>query len=108
MFRFMTRTAIAAAVVSGALAGSFSVVQAQDVQLRVGPDGLRVENPDRDRDFRRRGGCSPREAIEAARDEGFRRPEVVRITDRSVTVRGWTSDGPDRITFANRRGCPEL
>jgi hypothetical protein len=31
---------------------------------------------------------------------------VVRVTSRSVTVEGMTRSGPDRITFANRRGCP--
>ena len=33
---------------------------------------------------------------------------VVRITDRSVTVEGFTRRGPERIRFANRRGCPIL
>jgi hypothetical protein len=85
---------------------------AQDVELRVGPDGIRPVIRDRDRDYDRgrdrdrRGGCSPGEARAAARDEGLRRPEVVRVTDRSVTVEGMTRRGPDRITFANRRGCP--
>ena len=32
------------------------------------------------------------------------RPQVVRTTSRSVTVQGWTEDGQDRITFANRPG----
>jgi hypothetical protein len=30
------------------------------------------------------------------------------MTDRSVTVEGMTRRGPDRIVFANRRGCPEI
>ena len=86
-----------------------SPVAAQDIELQIGPDGVRPiirdRDRDRDRDFRR-GGCSPREARAAARDEGLRRPEVVRVTDRSVTVEGFTPDGIDRIRFANRRGCP--
>lgn len=81
---------------------------AQDVELRIGPDGIRPAIRDRERDRYDRRGCSPGEARAAARDEGFRRPEVVRMTDRSVTVEGMTRRGPDRITFANRRGCPEI
>lgn len=81
---------------------------AQDMELRIGPDGVRPVIRDRDRygDRNRDRGCSPGEARAAASDEGLRRPEVVRVTSRSVTVEGMTRSGPDRITFANRRGCP--
>ncbi|WP_409528020.1 hypothetical protein [Rhizobium sp.] len=79
---------------------------AQDMELRIGPDGVRPVIRDRDRYGDRERGCSPGEARAAARDEGLRRPEVVRVTSRSVTVEGMTRSGPDRITFANRRGCP--
>ncbi|PYB75576.1 hypothetical protein [Rhizobium wuzhouense] len=75
---------------------------AQDVELRIGPNGIRPVIRERERDR----GCSAREAREAALDEGLRRPQVVRITDRSVTVEGFTRRGPERIRFANRRGCP--
>lgn len=105
------------------VAGSFSFqlpASAQDLELRIGPDGVRPvirdrdrdldrrDFSDRDRDRGRRGGCSPREARDAAREEGLRRPEVVRVTERSVTVEGFTRDGRERIRFANRRGCPIL
>ena len=92
------------------LASTPTLSSAQDVELRLGPDGVRpvIRDRDRDRDWNRRGGCSPSEARAAARDEGFRRAEVVRVTDRSITVRGMTRNGPGRITFANRRGCPEI
>ncbi|KQW29034.1 hypothetical protein ASE36_11190 [Rhizobium sp. Root274] len=73
---------------------------AQDVELRIGPNGVRPVIRERDR------GCSAREARAAALDEGLRRPQVVRMTDRSVTVEGFTRRGPERIRFANRRGCP--
>jgi hypothetical protein len=107
------RTGLALAL----LAGSFSFgspAVAQDIELRIGPDGVRPVIRDRDRDRfdrdrrdrRDRRGCSPQEARDAARDEGFRRPEVVRLTDRSITIQGFTRNGPDRIRFANRRGCP--
>ena len=75
---------------------------AQDVELRIGPNGIRPVIRERDRDR----GCSAREARAAALEEGLRRPQVVRITDRSVTVEGYTRRGPERIRFANRRGCP--
>ena len=105
MFRFVSKVGLAAAL-SVAASGAFTMpAMAQDVELRIGPDGVRPVVRDRDRDRGRRG-CSPGEAREAARDEGFRRPEVVRVTDRSITVQGMTRRGPDRITFANRRGCP--
>jgi hypothetical protein len=78
---------------------------AQDLELRIGPDGIRPTVRDRDRDRRDRG-CSPREAERAAAEEGLRRAEVVRVTDRSITVRGFTRRGPEQIRFANRRGCP--
>ncbi len=94
------------AFVSVPLAAPFAApASAQDVELRIGPDGVRPIIRDRDRDRRDRG-CSPREAQRAAAEEGLRRAEVVRVTDRSVTVRGFTRRGPEQLRFANRRGCP--
>ena len=96
------------AFVSVPLAATFAVpASAQDIELRIGPDGVRPIIRDRDLDRRDRNrGCSPREARAAAAEEGLRRAEVVRVTDRSVTVRGFTRRGPEQIRFANRRGCP--
>lgn len=83
---------------------------AQDVELRIGPDGVRPVIRDRDRD--RRGppmrGCSEREARAAARASGLRDPEIVRSTPRRIVVDGYTRRGRDTITFANERGCPEI
>ncbi len=94
------------AFVSVPLAAPFAApASAQDVELRIGPDGVRPIIRDRDRDRRDRG-CSPRAAQRAAQEEGLRRAEVVRVTDRSVTVRGFTRRGPEQLRFANRRGCP--
>ncbi|WP_075293143.1 hypothetical protein [Pararhizobium arenae] len=76
---------------------------AQDVELRIGPDGIKPVIRDRYRD---RGGCEAGEARAAARAEGLRRAEVVRMTERSITVRGFTRRGPEQIRFANRPGCP--
>ncbi len=101
MMKAMTRMAIAAALSLGAI-GTFSIpASAQDLEFRIGPNGVRPG-------IRTEARCSPGDAREAARDEGFSRPQVVRTTSRSVTVQGWTEDGPDRITFANRPGCPVI
>lgn len=83
---------------------------AQDVELRIGPDGIRpiIREPDyRDRRGPPRG-CSEREARAAARDAGLRDPEVIRATRARVVVEGFSRRGPARITFANERGCPEI
>lgn len=108
MFRFASK-ATTMATLSVIAATTFVMpAAAQDVQLQISPDGIRpvVRDHDRDYDRMRERGCSPGEARAATRDEGLRRPEVVRVTSRSVTVEGMTRRGPDRITFANRRGCP--
>lgn len=83
-----------------------SPAAAQDLELRIGPEGIRPIIRDRDRERIRDRGCSPREARAAAAEEGLRRAEIVRVTERSVTVRGFTRRGPEQIRFANRRGCP--
>ena len=111
MLKFITTAGLALAMSAGALTGAVTTAQAQDVQLRIGPDGIRPVVPDRDRDgdrYDRRGGCSEREARRAARESGLRDAEVTRVTRRSITVEGMTRRGPDRITFANERGCPEI
>ncbi len=98
-----------------AAAGAATAIpaQAQTLELQIGPDGIRPVQPDYRRpDDRRgpppRGGCSEREARAAARDYGLRDPEVVRVTRSRVTVEGMTRRGPERISFANERGCPDL
>jgi len=108
MLKLLSNAGLAAALSFGAIGAFSTPASAQDLQLRIGPDGVRPVIRDRDRDYRRGGDCSPSEARAAARDEGFSRPQVVRVTDRSVTVQGWTQDGQDRITFANRTGCPTI
>lgn len=100
-------TMVVAGIVSATPAG------AQDVELRIGPDGVRPVIRDGYRDDRRgppprMRGCSEREARAAARDMGLRDPEVVRVTPGRVVVEGFTRRGPQRVTFANERGCPEM
>jgi hypothetical protein len=110
LLKLISNAGLVLALTLGGAVAPASFAQAQDVQFRIGPDGVRIYERDRDDRYRDgyRRGCSPREAQIAARDSGLRRPEVVRVTRRSVTVQGWTRYGPDRIVFANRRGCPEI
>ena len=101
-----------ALTMAAAALGTAVPAGAQDIELRVGPDGIRPvireprgPEPDRRRPPR---GCDEREARAAAREAGLRDPEVVRVTPGRVIVEGYTRRGPERMTFANERGCPEL
>ncbi|WP_081760811.1 hypothetical protein [Rhizobium sp. CF080] len=102
---------LALTIAATVLSGVGIPAAAQDLQLRVGPDGIRpvIREPrERERD-RPRGGCSSREARAAARDEGLRDATVVRETQRSITVEGVNRRGRvETVTFANARGCPAL
>ncbi|EJC79988.1 hypothetical protein Rleg4DRAFT_1594 [Rhizobium leguminosarum bv. trifolii WSM2297] len=91
-----------------------TIAAAQDMELRIGPGGVGVYDRDRDRDrydrYDRRGprGCDPGDALDIARGEGLHRAQVVRMSPRSIVVQGMTRRGPERMIFANRRGCPEI
>ncbi|MBY5354454.1 hypothetical protein HFO94_13055 [Rhizobium leguminosarum] len=94
-----------------------TIAAAQDLELRVGPGGLGVYDRDRDPDrydrydrYDRRGrrGCDPDDALDIARSEGLRRAQIIRMSPRSIVVQGMTRRGPERMTFANQRGCPEI
>ena len=94
-------------------AGEVSIPRAalaQDLELQIGPNGIRprLVDPDEEYRFTRRGSCDLDEAADIARDEGLRRPRVVSVTERRVVVRGRTPDGPEIILFANRPGCPVI
>lgn len=110
MIRIVQATALSVVMALGAAVAPAPALA--QVELQIGPDGVRpVIRPDR-RDERRRyddrRGCSEREARAAARDAGLRDPEVVRVTPGRLVVEGFTRRGPTRITFANERGCPEI
>ncbi|WP_152340447.1 hypothetical protein [Pseudorhizobium flavum] len=111
MLKTLANMGVALALTFGAVTTTVQIASAQDLELRIGPDGLRpvIRDRDRDRDRdRRRDECSPRLALSIARDAGLRRAEVTRITRRTLTVQGMTRRGPERMVFANERGCPEL
>ncbi|MBX5174725.1 hypothetical protein CO660_28975 [Rhizobium sp. L9] len=97
-----------------------TIAAAQDMELRIGPGGVGVY--DRNRDYDRYGRydrydrydrpgprrCDPDDALDIARSEGLRRAQIVRMSPRSIVVQGMTRRGPERMVFANRRGCPEI
>lgn len=62
--------------------------------------------PRRDRGMVIEGFCNPGQAMEKARWQGLRRPNIERVTPRRVIVGGWRYGEYDRIAFANRPGCP--
>ncbi|MGK6312357.1 hypothetical protein [Neorhizobium sp. DT-125] len=75
--------------------------------------GIHVQYRDHDRDRdrhwrpdRRPRGCAPWLAERKADRMGLRRTRVVDVSRRTVTVVGFGRRGPDRVVFANVRGCP--
>jgi hypothetical protein len=92
------------------------------VAAAAGPDfAIQVQYRDRDRDWRPdRGGdrdwrpdrgprgCAPGLAEEKASRMGLRRARVVDAGRRVVVVAGFGYRGPERILFANERGCPVI
>lgn len=81
-----------------------------------GPEfGVYVQYHDRDRNWgpdhnwrpdHRPRGCAPWLAERKADRMGLRRTRVVDVSRRTVTVVGFDRRGPDRVVFANVRGCP--
>ncbi|PWE52264.1 hypothetical protein DEM27_31960 [Metarhizobium album] len=112
MFKLLSTCGLAAIISIGAFVVPAGQSLAQDIELQIGPDGLqpRIRDRDREDDFSRdrRRGCNPEYARSLARDAGLRRAEIVRVTERRIVIEGMTRAGPERMTFANRRGCPEI
>lgn len=83
----------------------------------AGPDmRVQVQYYHQDRDWRpdRRPihrpvtACAPWLAEAKADRMGLRRTRVVDVSRRTVTVVGFDHRGPDRVVFANTRGCPVI
>jgi hypothetical protein len=107
MLKIISSIGLGLAVTFGSLSISAPVASAQGFDIQIGPNGLRAR-PSEPPPPPRRAGCSERQALAAAREEGLRRAEVVRRTERSITVEGDTRRGVQRIRFANAPGCPTL
>lgn len=121
------RLAVAAAAVAAALCSAPLMAAAQDFNVQIGrpdrppppppgyppppgpPPGYDDDDggPPPPPRFAR-NGCDPEDAMDEARDMGFRRPHVVDISPRRVVVDGFSRRGPDRMYFANVRGCPVM
>jgi hypothetical protein len=106
MSKMLSIASLSLALAGGIFVGTAGMVNAQNLDIQVGPHGIRPVI--RDNDDGGRDACRPGEAMAAARDEGYRHPRIVRVTDRRVVVEGMTEDGLDRISFANRPGCPAI
>ena len=93
-------TGVSATAPTAAAAGPEFTVQ---VQYR---DHDRNRHWGGDRRDRRPHGCAPWLAEAKADRMGLRRTRVVDVSRRTVTVVGFGRRGPDRVVFANVRGCP--
>lgn len=109
MANLFVKAGIAAVVALTALTSTAPIAAAS------GPDlGIQVQYRERERhddryDRRdRHRGCAPWLAEEKASRMGLRRARVVDVNRRVVVVRGIDRRGPDRIFFANERGCPVI
>jgi hypothetical protein len=102
----MLKTLLAAALVAGAVGGAALPAQAQGIM--IGPDGVRVVNPNenegrqRDRDMPR-GEISEREAVRIARGEGLREVDDVSRTRSAYRVEGIDRRGDDIRVDVDRR-----
>ncbi|MBE7185826.1 MAG: hypothetical protein INR68_15620 [Methylobacterium mesophilicum] len=64
---------------------------------------------ERDR-WERRGSprCSPDRALDKAERMGIRRPDIRRVTDRTIRVVGWQRGNRVSVTFARAPSCPVI
>lgn len=96
MTNLFAKAGIAALIALGAMSATTVTASANDFhpgiqQARYDPRGRM---------------CSPRLAVEKARDMGLRRARIDNVTPRRVVVEGFGRRGPDRVVFANAPGCP--
>lgn len=113
MFKFVTRAAIATSIVLGAITATVTPAAASGAEFGFGfhvggPDDGWGRHHGRDRWDRRGGVCAPGHAVEKARWSGMRRAFVSDIGPRRVVVAGYRHGRPDRMVFANDRGCPVI
>lgn len=98
MTNLFAKAAIAAVIALGAISATTVTASAND--FHPGIHQARYDHHPRGR------MCSPRLAVEKARDMGLRRARIDNVTPRRVVVDGFGRRGPDRIVFANVPGCP--
>jgi hypothetical protein len=115
MTTFFAKTGIAALIALSGLAATAPIANAQVYFDNGGPrydrpHGPRDDyrGPDRRRDDRRRDSCAIGQALDKAERRGLNRPRVADVNPRVVVIVGRNRGGPDRMVFANERGCPSL
>jgi len=96
MISLIAKAGIAALITLGAISATAATASANDFSVSVHQARY---------DYRARA-CSPIAAVQKARAMGLRRARIDNITPRRVVVDGFSRRGPDRIVFANARGCP--
>ncbi|MBB3291258.1 MULTISPECIES: hypothetical protein [Rhizobium] len=97
MSNLFAKAGIAALIALGAISATAATASAND--FHPGIQQARYDH------YRGRI-CSPGLAVQKARDMGLRRARIDNITPRRVVVEGFGRRGPDRVVFANVRGCP--
>lgn len=117
----MRNILIGAALLAGVGMGAPLQASAQDLELEIGPGGLRLErdcNPRYEDCYRRehrrdyyddRPRCSEGRALRKAERMGIRRARIADIGRRTIEVRGRDRYG-ERIyvTFGRQPSCPVL
>lgn len=105
MQQFLAKTGLAALIALSGIAAPLATASAAD-------NGLVIQAQYRGDDHRgrprHRDVCSPGLAEEKASRMGLRRARVVDVNRRVVVVSGFDRRGPDRMVFANERGCPVI
>ena len=86
-----------------ALIAITSAPQAFAQSIQIGPDGVRLQEPRPERDYRRVSDISEREAVRIARSEGLRDVDDVRRTRSRFVVEGMDSRGNDMRVSVDRR-----
>lgn len=86
-----------------ALIAITSAPQAFAQSIQIGPDGVRLQEPQPERDYRRFSDISEREAVRIARSEGLRDVDDVRRTRSRFVVEGIDRRGNDMRVSVDRR-----
>jgi hypothetical protein len=104
------KVGIAAAMAFTAVFASVSTASANGIGFGIYVDGpgrgWDHRGPGRGWDGPRHRACAPAHAVEKARSSGLRRAHVSDVSPRRVVISGLRHGHPDRMVFANARGCP--
>ena len=86
-----------------ALIAITSVPQSFAQSIQIGPDGIRLQDPRREQNYRRMSDIGEREAVRIARSEGVRDVDNVRRTRSRFVVEGTDRRGDDIRVDVDRR-----